>query len=119
MYGKYAGIGGLTKKAEPPPTNDVNRDSGTDSANGGWLRRLVRRHVVQSFFGLYKVHAKVFVPSAPIHHRIALPNELESSSGNGRKLCKKISCAKVQGNHHADLRNLAVQQLPCFRIPGK
>src|ERR1039457_1908996 len=33
----------LTKKAEPPPTRDVNRDSGTDSANGGWLRRLVRR----------------------------------------------------------------------------
>jgi hypothetical protein len=22
----------------------VNRDSGTESANGGWLRRLVRRH---------------------------------------------------------------------------
>ena len=37
---------GLTKKAEPPPTRDVNRDSGTDSANGGWLRRLVRRHVL-------------------------------------------------------------------------
>src|SRR5208282_2047610 len=34
---------GLTKKAEPPPTRDVNRDSGTASANGGWLRRLVRR----------------------------------------------------------------------------
>jgi hypothetical protein len=33
---------GLTKKAEPPPIHDVNRDSGTDSANGGWLRRLVR-----------------------------------------------------------------------------
>jgi hypothetical protein len=33
---------GLTKKAEPPPTRDVNRDSGTDSDNGGWLRRLVR-----------------------------------------------------------------------------
>ena len=32
----------LTKKAEPPPTRDVNRDSGTASANGGWLRRLVR-----------------------------------------------------------------------------
>ena len=29
----------LTKKAEPPPTRDVNRDSGTASANGGWLRR--------------------------------------------------------------------------------
>ena len=36
---------GLTKKAEPPPTRSVNRDSGTDSANGGWLRRLVRRLV--------------------------------------------------------------------------
>src|ERR1017187_2312228 len=34
----------LTKKAEPPPTRDANRDSGTESANGGWLRRLVRRH---------------------------------------------------------------------------
>ena len=32
----------LMKKAEPPPTRDVNRDSGTASANGGWLRRLVR-----------------------------------------------------------------------------
>src|ERR1019366_5433467 len=37
-------ISRLTKKAEPPPTRDVNRDSGTDSANGGWLRRLVRPH---------------------------------------------------------------------------
>ena len=35
-------VSGLTKKAEPPPTRGVNRDSGTDSANGGWLRRLVR-----------------------------------------------------------------------------
>jgi hypothetical protein len=34
----------LTKKAEPPPTRGVNRDSGTDRANGGWLRRLVRCH---------------------------------------------------------------------------
>ena len=33
----------LTKKAEPPPTRDVNRDSGTAMTNGGWLRRLVRR----------------------------------------------------------------------------
>ena len=34
---------GLTKKAEPPPTRDVNRDSGT-SANGGW--RLVTQETV-------------------------------------------------------------------------
>jgi hypothetical protein len=34
---------GLTKKAEPPPTRGVDRDSGTDRAIGGWLQRLVRR----------------------------------------------------------------------------
>jgi hypothetical protein len=28
---------GLTTKAEPPPTRDVNRDSGTDSANSAWV----------------------------------------------------------------------------------
>src|ERR1017187_6332151 len=38
----------LTKKAEPPPTRGVNRDSGTASANGGWLRRLVRQHIVKT-----------------------------------------------------------------------
>jgi hypothetical protein len=41
----------LTKKAEPPPTHDVNRDSGTDSANGGWLRRLVRHHFLSNVVG--------------------------------------------------------------------
>src|ERR1035441_4262652 len=39
----------LTKKAEPPPTCDANRDSGTASANGGWLRRLVSRMSHQFF----------------------------------------------------------------------
>ena len=36
----------ITKKAEPPPTHGVNRPAerdGTDRANGGWFRRLVRR----------------------------------------------------------------------------
>ena len=46
-------ISRLTKKAEPPPARDVNRDSGTASANGGWLRRLVRpRHRMNSCHGL-------------------------------------------------------------------
>jgi hypothetical protein len=42
---------GLTKKAEPPAICGVNRDSGTASANAGWLRRLVRRrtsHITNS-----------------------------------------------------------------------
>jgi hypothetical protein len=33
---------GLTKKAEPRRICDANRDSGTDSDNRRWLRRLVR-----------------------------------------------------------------------------
>ena len=37
-----------TKKAEPPPNYGVNRDSGTDRANGGWLRRLVRHSDIKS-----------------------------------------------------------------------
>ena len=55
---------GLTKKAEPPPTCDVNRDSGTDSANGGWLRRLVRRlaHRLRTYARTFKSkHRKVSV----------------------------------------------------------
>ena len=31
-------------KAEPQPNYDVNRECGTDSDNGCWLRRLVRQH---------------------------------------------------------------------------
>ena len=55
----------LTKKAEPPPTRDVNRDSGTASANGGWLRRLVRRlvsHINHLLFLTGKSHS--IMPSA-------------------------------------------------------
>src|ERR1051326_5359037 len=41
---------GRAKKAEPPPTYDVNRDSGTTSANGGCLRRIVgRTHHMPAF----------------------------------------------------------------------
>src|SRR5581483_10738385 len=36
------------QEAEPPPTCDVNRDSGTDRANGGWLRLLVRPQLVNN-----------------------------------------------------------------------
>ena len=49
----------LTKKAEPPPTRDVNRDSGTASANGGWLRRLVGRVLSSS---ITRVTDNVWVP---------------------------------------------------------
>jgi len=44
-------ISGLTTKAEPPPVRGGNRDSGTDRANGGWLRRLVRRFVCRAAAG--------------------------------------------------------------------
>jgi hypothetical protein len=45
-----------TIKAEPPPTRDVNRDSGTDSANGGWLRRLVRPIINNHLMSCFKTH---------------------------------------------------------------
>jgi len=54
---------GLTKEAEPPPTRDLNRDSGTDSANGGWLRRLVRHHIVSSFLTVIQPQPSGFPPS--------------------------------------------------------
>ena len=40
----------LTKKAEPPPTRGVNRDSGTDSANGGWVNCWVLHSVPHRLF---------------------------------------------------------------------
>jgi hypothetical protein len=53
---------GLTKKAEPPPTRDVDRDSGTDRANGGWLRRLVRpkghKPVMGAFLAIILIQTK-------------------------------------------------------------
>ncbi len=55
----------LTKKAEPPPTRGVNRDSGTNSANGGWLRRLVRpRSHVKIFFNLSSNETLAAAPAA-------------------------------------------------------
>jgi len=82
---------GLTKKAEPPPTCDVNRDSDhssrserflwghqfvaalgtpTASANGGWLRRLVRR---QRVYETFVKHKKAQLGLRPIGFRKTLP----------------------------------------------
>src|ERR1039458_1323268 len=59
--------GGLTKKAEPPPTRDVNRDSGTDSANGGWLRSIVRRHSHLAHDGLARLRISWYnLSNAPL-----------------------------------------------------
>src|ERR1035437_7176780 len=65
---------GPTKKAEPPPTRDVNRDSGTDSANGGWLRRLVRP--------LAHVCIKSFLPRVPDN----LPKRLRIKAKTGNPI---------------------------------
>ena len=54
-----------TKKAEPPPTRDVNRDSGTASANGGW--RLVRRHHREP---LSKTHCFMCMSASSLTFRI-------------------------------------------------
>src|SRR5665213_3351373 len=56
---------GLTKKAEPPPTRGVNRDSGTASANGGWLRRLVRPQVSWNVLASHGDNSGLVLKQAP------------------------------------------------------
>jgi hypothetical protein len=58
----------LMQKAEPQPTRGVNRDSGTDRANGGWLRQLVRpilSHGFSGFIGCNKINIGAQHPSKP------------------------------------------------------
>jgi len=40
--GEFSSILRLTTQAEPRRTSDVNRESGTESANRPWLQRIVR-----------------------------------------------------------------------------
>ena len=81
----FMGGVGLTKKAEPPPTRGVNRDSGTDSANGGWLRRLVRpirRHLKYS-----QKHMIITQHSAKIGKHAA--TRLHQSKADSRSWCRR------------------------------
>src|ERR1039457_2595166 len=73
---------GLTKKAEPPPTRGVNRDSGTASANGGWLRRLVRP-LLEMLSALHKStpeSSKVWCLYSPNHPTLSHESHRPSSS---------------------------------------
>jgi hypothetical protein len=47
---------GLTMKAEPRPTKDVNREGGTGAANGRWFRRLVRPQVKIAHYWIEQRH---------------------------------------------------------------
>ena len=42
IEGEFSSILRLTTQAEPRRTSDVNRESGTESANRRWLQRIVR-----------------------------------------------------------------------------
>jgi hypothetical protein len=68
----------LTKKAEPPPTRDVNRDSGTASANGGWLRRLVRHQRRENHNKIKQIKTLTHL-QAP--HLLAASNRRELNPG--------------------------------------
>jgi hypothetical protein len=69
---------GLTKKAEPPPTCGVNRDSGTDNAIGGWLQRLVR-HQRREIHNKIRQIPTLTHPAAP--HLLAVSNRRELNPG--------------------------------------
>src|SRR5665647_3841330 len=83
---------GLTTKAEPPPTRGVNRDSGTASANGGWLRRLVRPHghinhqnLHHGFLSGFSIHSPVSLRTQLLGTpptRISVPAPWSISSNN-------------------------------------
>src|ERR1019366_1780511 len=79
----------LTKKAEPPPTDDVNREGGTKAANGGWLRRLVRPHghsFVFSLSGSYQY-------SNPL--RLRTPREPRKTKRAVNRARVKKECARI------------------------
>jgi len=87
---------GLTKKAEPPPTRDVNRDSGTDRANGGWLRQLVRQH-------RQRVH------DAPVHDTRQTNLVVESSATHKDGTVKISANVFPQSGCRGQIQNAAEQ----------
>ena len=83
----------LTKKAEPPPTRGVNRDSGTDSANGGWIRRLVRPLVTIYKHKIMQIELEkqtIHADSVTINHK---PRDYSGQFWNGFFWALGASCA--------------------------
>src|ERR1700722_6905474 len=62
----------LTKKAEPPPIRGVDCNR---SGNGGWLRRLVRRHL------------HVLTLPTDVNQRIVATSEIQATTRSER--CRK------------------------------
>src|ERR1017187_405896 len=87
--------GHLTKKAEPPPTRDVNRDSGTDSANGGWLQRLVRPRCVN-------LHKTIRQKSPPKNLSATLARQLPN-----RRSCNCSNLPQTSAPQNPNHRNLS------------
>jgi hypothetical protein len=78
----------LTEKAEPPPTNDVSRDSGTDNAIGGWLQRLVRPRNREIHNKIRQIQT-LANPAAP--HLLAASNRRELNLNELPKSCSSKS----------------------------
>jgi hypothetical protein len=78
MFGCHNRESGLTKKAEPPPTRSVGRDSGTDNAIGGWLQRLVRPQKRETHNKIWQIPT-LANPKAP--HLLAASNRRELNPG--------------------------------------
>src|ERR1039457_2087543 len=105
----------LTEKAEPQPTRDVNRDSGTASANGGWLRRLVRHqvnhHQYIPRFQSREINAKMPVKIHPANGiQICLTSRRAKARAKAnspiKPLTKKPKCheteTRLEGKNHSD-----------------
>jgi hypothetical protein len=98
---------GLTKKAEPPPTRSVNRDSGTDNVIGGWLQRLVRPRN-------RKIHNKTrqipTLANRQAPHLLAASNRRElNSNGLPKSVSSESNCPNLrQPNQQSKIQNRLV-----------
>ena len=98
LYNKVSSVGSrLTKKAEPPPTSGVNRDSGTASANGGWLRRLVRPKWTHCL-GRFKRQIIWRLPSGPAYGLKLITSQ--PCSPNLERLASEASLSIAVLNSH-------------------
>ena len=92
-------------KAEPQPNYDVNRASGTDSAIGCWLRRLVRHLVKVCWTNLGHVYVSLDVQETENGQRQNADNKSNDANPETNKLIKMwgsssyaVSAGKLNGD---------------------